>query len=58
MYEKKLHVKKRVKNRPEGQKTDFFKKKQTILGQNFAKGLLNRPRSVKTDRITTTAKGL
>ena len=37
-------------------KTDFLGRKKTIFGKIFQKGLLNRPRSVKTDLIAITGE--
>ena len=44
-----------TENRLFHQKTDFFNKKQTKIRAKLARGLLNRPKSVKTDRVNNTA---
>ena len=52
---KKKEVYKIAENRLFHQKTDFFTKKQTKIRAKWARGLLNRPKSVKTDRVNNTA---
>ena len=48
---KQKEVYKITENRLLHQKTDFCTKKQTKISAKWARGLLNRPKSVKTDRV-------